>query len=839
MSTYQNEQSLPSLPVPELSSTVHQLLIALQPLVSSEEYSQLLNESTEFLNNHLVNTIQTNFLAARHNPRHSCYLNCINDEFHPGIYGELRGDVLPRNPYLVLQEDPYSKFMNPPNQSQRAANLVNSSLKFIVSLRNETLPPDLTPRNKNPLTMNCYRNLFGSTRVPDMAESPHAYHQISIKTSRDPVHSNHIVVVSCNQFYYLPVLSEHQEIFFNDYDLSLIFQQILDESTRFDVVESINNAIGALTTQNYSHWKWGRAELMRSNASSLDLIDKALFVVVLDPNSPTTDQDKTMVISHGTSVLSSNNAQGGSCTSRWYDKLQLIVTKNSVAGVVWECTSSDSTAILRFISDIYTDSILKLAKNINAIEYSLFGDVRFVSNKLPKPSFQRLVFKKTPELSNLIHLSETRLADLINQHSYTSIKIKLNTELLNSYGVSTDSFLQVCIQIANYSLYGKVSNTLEPITTRKFKDSRTEMIAVQNDEIANLVKLFITNSSRAEKWSLFERCCKIHLKQYTDAMQGKGFERHLTSLLHVIKSPKASEFLNTLNAQAGVEKLPEFDVLRSQYVPLLSNPILNRILSPELLISNCGNPALYLFGIPPPTDQGFGIGYVIHKDKVLLTLCSKFRQNERFLSTLVKIINEVKAMVVSRSDFLVEINKDNDYRIHELQKLRVEQELKNLNFDSPSTKHPIEISVDSFTIPLDMSLKHQAAPDTDDELDYESSNSNNSAEFDYLGGYGYFDFGELDSRNIELNRSQSFLNSPSNLSSLSSRNPSQHNLSVLAKNLDLKEKHDLNERIREKLNKSADDLPRFKSPESPTVKDPQIEKGNPKHKIGRPLNISK
>ena len=32
----------------------------------------------------------------------------------------------------------------------------------------------------------------------------------------------------------------------------------------------------------------------------------------------------------------------------------------------------DSTAILRFISDIYTDSVLKMAKNINGSEYTLF-----------------------------------------------------------------------------------------------------------------------------------------------------------------------------------------------------------------------------------------------------------------------------------------------------------------------------------------------------------------------------------------------------------------------------------------------------------------------------------
>lgn len=860
MSTFQYEQSLPHLPIPSLSSTVNQLLVALKPLLAPEEYSELLNESTEFLNDNVVNLLQQHLHAAHQNPHQTCYLNSINDETNPGIYGELRGDILPRNPFLILQEDPYSKFMNPPNQSQRGASLINSSLKFVISLRNQSLAPDLTPKHQNPLTMNCYTNLFGTTRVPEFVEDGGNYQHINIQRAATPAHSNHIVVVANNQFYYLKVLSEEQEIYFNDYDLSIILQEIINDLNQFDQIESINNAIGSLTTQNYNHWKLGRAELMKSNNRNLQLIDDALFMVALDSNSPVSDEDKTLCISHGTSKLLENNIQIGTCTSRWYDKLQLIVTKNSVAGVVWESTSMDSTAILRFISDIYTDSILKLAKNINAIEYSLFGEnIKFVSNKYEKPSYKRLIFNTTPELSNLIHLSETRLADLINQHDYSTISLKFNSELLQNYNISLDSFLQICLQITNYSLYGKISNTLEPITTRKFKDARTELIAVQNDDISRLVKLFITNSSKAKKWELFEQCCKTHSKQYLDAMQGKGFERHLTSLLHITKRPKASDYLNKLNADAGIDQLPDFNTLRNRYIPLLSNPILNKILSPELLISNCGNPALYLFGIPPAIDQGFGIGYIIHSDKVLLTLCSKFRQNDRFLSTLVKIINEVKTMIISKSDFLLNINRDNDYRKYELQKLRVEQELKNINIESPSTKHPIELTVDQFTIPLDrvqldeVRSQHQVpsearsqAPSEISEPDLSESSGN--SEFDYLGGYGYFDFGQLDSRNVEINKSQSYLNSP-DLSSMSSRNHSHTNLSGVLKNLDLKEKQNLNEKIRDKLG----DLDQGLGPGQVHTKDtshspagsnsvPSGSSSLPdraKHEIGRQLELEK
>lgn len=155
--------------------------------------------------------------------------------------------------------------------------------------------------------------------------------------------------------------TKHQ-ILFHDHELVDIFQHIIDETDKVPAEDSIKNCIGSITTQPLKNWKKGRGELNKSNPEQLKLIDDALFVVVLDSNSPETDQEKTSVISHGSSVLSESNIQSGTCTSRWYDKLQLIVTRNSVAGIVWESLTMDSTAILRFISDIYTDSVLKLAK---------------------------------------------------------------------------------------------------------------------------------------------------------------------------------------------------------------------------------------------------------------------------------------------------------------------------------------------------------------------------------------------------------------------------------------------------------------------------------------------
>ncbi|ABN64938.2 carnitine acetyltransferase [Scheffersomyces stipitis CBS 6054] len=843
--TYEYEADMPRLHVPPLATTAQQLLVALKPLMSVDEYNELLYESTEFVSHDMINLIQKHLIGASESPSQNCYWNTINDETAPAIYGEVRGDILPRNPYLILEEDPYSKTLSPPNQSQRAANLINSSLKFIVSLRNETLKPDLTPKNNNPLTMRCYLNLFGTTRVPASLDDVRN-HQVKIKKYSDINDSRHIVVISNNQFYSLEVITPYtaeeykdtkskHRIWFNDHELSLILQNIIDVSSKVDQIESINNAIGSVTTQSLKHWQQARIELGRSNAENLKLIDDALFVVVLDGNSPISEQDKTSVICHGSSTLSKSNIQIGSCTSRWYDKLQLIVTANSVAGIVWESSSMDSTAILRFISDIYTDSVLKLAKNINGSEYTLFdNNVTFVSadgNNI-KPEKQKMKFDVTKELQNLIHLSETRLADLINQHEYRTLSVKLDSHLIKKFNLSVDSILQICFQITYYTLYGKMVNTIEPITTRKFRDSRTELIPVQNDGINNLVKLYITNAPSEDKWESFKRCCEVHTKQYHDAMAGKGFERHFMSIIQVIKNPDSVKKLNKLNPD--LPPLPDL-TKENLDIPLLSNPMIEKLVSPELLISNCGNPALLLFGIPPAIDQGYGIGYIIHTDKVLITVCSKYRQTERFLDTFNRVINSMKNMLKQRSNFLLNIN-DNQSRKHELQKLRIEHELRHVDSSTPSTRHPIALTIDKDYEPIPIESVNL---ETKEHSRSNSLGSGSDEDFELLGGYGYFDFGDLDSRSDELSRNESRNTlSHSNLgSTLNSRHHSHTNLHKLTLTMaasDIKQKLSLSESIRDKLSHSEDALPLEGTVEETSSDSQPKSRSN----IGRQLDIS-
>lgn len=822
----QLEEKVPRLPVPTLTATTQQILSAIKPLLTQEEYDEILEEASHFVADDTVLLIQKHLEQAAADRSVNCYLNAINGEAYPGVYGDVRGDTLPRNPYLVLEEDPYAKTINPPNQAQRAALLVNSLLKFIVLMRNGTLKPDTTPKSGRPLTMNCYRNLFGATRVPD--EDENTYHQVTVKKYAHVHDLRHVVFICNNQYYTLEVLTadDPHAIWFNDAELAQLIQGIIDEASGVDRVASVSNGVGSITTQTFSQWRAARAELARTSGPALAAIDNALFVVALDiAAAPVLDQEKTVAVSHGTNTLKEGtNIQVGSCTSRWYDKLQLVVTRNAVAGVVWESTSMDSTAILRFISDIYTDLILKLARNINGAENTLFDStVRFVSGKDAKPREQAVHFAKTPELMNLVHLSETRLADLLNQHEYKTLTMKLDSHLLSKFALSPDLFLQVGFQIANYALYGRIANTLEPITTRKFRDARTELIAVQNDLIASLVKLFITSSDNSRKWNAFRACCDLHTTQYRDAMAGRGFERHFSGILQVLRKPFAGANLNAVNRDSGLAPLPPWPELSARSIPLVSSALIEKLTHAELLISNCGNPALRLFGIPPAIDQGFGIGYIIHKDRVVVTVSSKYRQTQRFLDTFKSVMSDIKHILRAEADVTMEA-ADSDARKFELKKLRIQRELKNVNLELSLTRHPIEITMVLTPVPRREEAKT-------DDANNSNSDDNKDEEYNYLGGYGYFDWGEVDVRSDEISRNESLLNSRL-ISMASSRKHSSANLHAMSKQTDLNARLSLSERIRDQLSPSLN----ASSSSLVEVMDTPDEK--PKSQIGRELNVS-
>lgn len=680
MTTFSAEDSLPKLPLPELQPTFSQLEQSLKPLhfadgyyrhpLYPEESSTLSASISEFIKSEAAAKLQEKL--KHFNKANACYLDTLHlDINNHTSTKEIQDDVLPRNPFLVLAEDAVPDV----TQEDRCGVLCFSALRFVSALKLGILPPDYY-RDGKPMSMVPYLNLFGTTRCPvfeqgevesfdlnkpytesDIDEEyvsdeellnlrpPSASsvgaddelfsrHGITVKRYQD---SKHILIISKGQYYTLDVLDEDNNVLYNESDLSKVFHSVLTDSQESYTIQK-STALGSLTSYSFKNWKYARKRLQKRYPKELTMIDSALFVVVLDESDAKDDNTNGCKrLFYGTSIIDEKTGfQIGSCTSRWYDKLQLVVTGDAKAAVIWDSFTCDGSVVLRFTSDMYAESILRLAREVNS------GDARFSlwpKMKTKKPSTEDIgignkLSKINWSFSNIlnthVHLSETKLTDLISKHDIVHCSIPFGRRFAQRIGVRSDSMVQIALQVAHYALYGKMIFSFEPVSTRLFKNSRSTFISVQNQELLELCQLFISNSlDERGKLDKFIQACEKHSETIRQAQNGSGFEKHFNALKYLY------EFHDHFDIN-----LNQKDIACASAV--FDSDLLGPFSAPELIASNCGNSAMTMFGVTPAVPQGFGIGYIIKPDQCDLTVTSQFRQGKRLMFMLQWVLDELK-----------------------------------------------------------------------------------------------------------------------------------------------------------------------------------------------------
>ncbi|GAV53561.1 hypothetical protein ZYGR_0AK00630 [Zygosaccharomyces rouxii] len=704
--TLEYESSLSRLPLPNASRTLEQLQDSLKPLYFSDGYyrppmdHEKLQEFSrcikDFLNSELCDKLQSTL--ENYHASSSCYLDSLHLD-NNYFARDLGNDVLPRNPLLLLEDDILPKV----SQVDRSAVLVHAALRFISALKKRVLPPERGAGTGLPLTMSPYENLFGSTRCPvltpgevesfdlnkpfsdsdlestyvidrdekdDAEDSDESSmndtftrHSITIRKYSD---SKHLLVISRGQYYTVEVLDDKGNVLYDPTNLITVFDYILKDSIRNEN-SSASTALGSLTSHSFHSWKYARKRLERKFPDELRLIDSALFILVLDHSSfkddgATTESGELQILSdseensmansarnlkrlfYGTSILNGNGRQMGSCVSRWYDKLQLVVTEDSEAAVIWDSFTCDGSAVLRFTSETYTESILRLAREVNLGDprFSLWPSINSISTKNtsdkktlepdPVKITHKIEWKFSDILNTHIHLSETKLADLISRYDMIRLSIPFGRRDGDIWGVRPDAMIQVALQVAHFALYGKMIYGVEPVSTRGFKNSRSCFIDIQSDELLELCREFITSSlDDVSKLNKFLKACKLHIQKVKNAKAGDGFEKHFNALRCLFK----------FNEHYGIS-LDSNDSKVGESI--FESPVLSPFLEPEFLAANCGNAATTAFAITPDIPNGFGVGYTIKDDCCDLTVTSQFRQGGRLMFMLNWVLSEISKM---------------------------------------------------------------------------------------------------------------------------------------------------------------------------------------------------
>jgi carnitine O-acetyltransferase len=593
--------------------------------------------------------------------------------------------VLNLNPFFLLEDDP-TPARN--NQVTRAASLVVSALSFVRAVRKEELPPD-TLRG-TPLCMYQYSRLFGTARIPT---------DNGCQIGQDP-DSKHIVVLCHGQFYWFDVLDENSDLIMTEKDVSINLQTIVDDAQQTPIQEAAKGALGVLSTENRKVWS-GLRDLMTkdegsNNSACLGLVDSALFILCLDYTEPTSGADLCQNMLCGTSQIE-KGVQIGTCTNRWYDKLQIIVCKNGSAGINFEHTGVDGHTVLRFASDVYTDTILRFARTINGQAPSLWASTSPDPSKRDPASFgdvsttpHKLEWDMIPELSIALRFAETRLADLIQQNEFETLDFAgYGKNFMTSMGFSPDAFVQMAFQAAYYGLYGRVECTYEPAMTKVYLHGRTEAVRSVTPESVEFVQKFWAENPAQQKVDALKKACQKHTANTKECAKAQGFDRHLYALFSVWQkaldedgaeaasstgmssngysspvdagsSPASvvgSPGRNSILSENGDEVRSNSNRGRGNSSPYRGQqhnmPLIfvdggwDKINNAILSTSNCGNPSLRQFGFGPTTGDGFGIGYIIKDEGISICASSKHRQTKRFVDALESYLLEIRRILRS------------------------------------------------------------------------------------------------------------------------------------------------------------------------------------------------
>ncbi|KAF2397048.1 carnitine acetyl transferas-like protein [Trichodelitschia bisporula] len=651
--TFASQDSLPELPIPDLESTCQKYLDSLRPLQTPKEHYETKAAVAEFLRGDGPELQEKLRKYAKGKA------NYIEQFWYDSYLNYDNPVVLNLNPFFLLEDDP-TPARN--NQVTRAASLVVSALAFVRAVRKEELPPD-TVRGQ-PLDMYQYSRLFGTARIPTEA---------GCQIGQDPA-AKHIVVLAHGQFYWFDVLDDNSDLIISEKNLALNLQVIIDDAAQVPIQDAARGAVGVLTTENRKIWSGLRDVLQRdegsNNSECLSIVDSALFVLCLDYTEPATGSALCMNMLCGTSRVE-RGVQVGTCTNRWYDKLQIIVCKNGSAGINFEHTGVDGHTVLRFASDVYTDTILRFARTINGQAPSLWASTSPDPSKRDPASFgdaqttpHKLEWDMEPELGTALRFAETRLADLIQQSEFATLDFSAyGKTLMTGSGFSPDAFVQMAFQAAYYGLYGRIECVYEPAMTKAFYHGRTEAIRPVTDESVEFVRTFWADQPAQAKIDALRKACERHVAVTRECAKARGHDRHLYALYCLwqrgqeafwdapspVTSPSPSSTVSPTTS-CSPPRLRASSSGRSS-PPLAHMPALfgdagwERMNTTVLSTSNCGNPSLRHFGFGPTSGDGFGLGYIIKDGSVAICASSKHRQTERFVEGLEAYFLEVRKLL--------------------------------------------------------------------------------------------------------------------------------------------------------------------------------------------------
>jgi carnitine O-acetyltransferase len=563
--SFDDQSSLPRLPLPTLEETRRRFIEWCEPLLNATELEDTKAALERFVRKGGPGgLLQDALVAYDQEPGVRSWLDLFWQTRYLGRRDRI---ALNANVFLLFPDWRMS-------QTQRAAALIARSINFKHSVDEERLPVDRW--RDRPLCMVQYKYLFSTTRIPgliqDTVRAPY------VPAQPGPSLARHILVFHRGHIARMDVIGPNGAPYhIDDIERGL-------DAVKASVEAPAEESVGHLTTMARAEWAAARAELIAAhpdNTAALETIETALFNVCLDEVIP---EDH---------LATCNNLLYGSSANRWYDKaVSLIVTANGAAGVNAEHSMIDGLALMGFVDALHAPDAAEISAHSTPTSRGI-------------PPFAHIQFKLTEDLRDKTReaaQSFKAYADTTASMLYAFDDFGANR--VKELGLSPDAFVQLALQLAHVRTKGLIGATYESIATRQFDHGRTEAMRVVTPEILQFVAAMQDEAaSRADKIRAMRAAADKHVRRAKECQEGQAPEQHLWELMLIQK--RRGKALN-ITEDLALFTSPGWLKMRHDY------------LSTSSLMSDF----VTYFGFGSTSTDCIGVGYAVRSDGFYAYLCT-------------------------------------------------------------------------------------------------------------------------------------------------------------------------------------------------------------------------
>lgn len=628
--TYSFQSSLPALPVPRLKDTVDRYL----------EYAEVLcGQTGDAAALETIKKQAADFLA-NEGPRLQWYLNLkswispnyVTDWWEKYVYLRGRSSIAINSNYYVLDSGRWTPSHVP---EARAAVVLYSMMAYKERLEAERIEPTMIGEGAVPLCMWQYERMFATSRIPgrECDEIKH-WESTGVK---------HVAVWCKGTYYKLNVYDRDGSLRTPD-DLETAFAEIRRDSEdrhKRGLVTEATSCIAALTGENRTRWAEIRETYLMegsTNRRSLHEIESALMHVVLS--------DATFALEDWTKRGHYLIGSDRSTPNVWFDKsVTMVVFTDGKTGLNCEHAWADAPVCGHLFE------VSMIAGEDRVMEggpYKEDGHCRpwpkrnggcATTRSGSEDSWHALPWLLPRACEDAVLQARTHLQSLIDDLDLcVSAHTAYGKAFVKKCRVSPDAYVQMAMQLAYYRDQGRLDATYESSMTRLYLHGRTETVRPCTSEAAAFVRTMEDPlASGADKLAALQKAASRHVRGYTDAMAGKGIDRHLFAL-YVVSVGKEIDSPFLKGALSVPWKLSTSQQPQQQTTLWdIRDPANARRISPG-------------GGFGPVVDDGYGVSYMVSGEQELFFHVSSKRScaktdSTRFRDQIFRALADMKAVL--------------------------------------------------------------------------------------------------------------------------------------------------------------------------------------------------